>query len=434
MTLAESLRLIAVSEHPFLPARENGEFSREELFERHRQSFQTLLEQQHSVSGLFPAAVPPHSDERAHMHHAWTRDGAIVADALQNPYSKHVGAIDPSQEELVAQGLTAAEIWLHGQHAIFARDTQRFGQPIGVVQDLAGKRFRRLTRSAPSIHTLTDGGEYPWPEPHQPDSFGFHLITLARALSRGMKLSKEEQTDLENEVNFLIRLDVTNAEQTSMWEWGKVYDPPPLSSVALVTNGLGLILPFMPEGKQKHIKEAVHKGKYFVRKKYPFEHTCPDGHQGQTDLATLVAMGHGAMNYVNPEVYFAASNSELRMDPGAGAKRYIGDHYYRETEYPYREAQWILDPLYRAKLAMDMGIAEANRGNYRMAKIFQIIGQQIFREATDVFDTCGYKPELLYYSGGNLIPNINHLLWNEAMTISVTSESLYLDDLLARTN
>ncbi len=431
MALAELLRPTAVSEHPHLPAREKVEFPREELLRRHKQSFELLLSQQHPESGLLPAAVMPNGNKEAHMDHAWTRDGAIVADALQNPYSQHVVVIDPGQKELVAQGLIATDKWLHGQHAIFGKEADRFKQKIEVVQDLAGKRFRRLTKSAPSIHTLVDGSECLWPEQNQPDSFGFHLITLAGALNRGMELSVKEQIAVKKEVNLLLQRDSTHEQITSMWEWGKVYDPPPLSSVASETRGLSLIRPFMPVGIQKKIRRLVQKNERFIKTKYPFEYTCPDRHYGQTDIATLIAMGHGTINYVDPEVYFTASNPELRMDSGAGAIRYKGDHYYCENEFPNREAHWMLDPLYRAKIAMDMGIAEANKGNYQRAKTFLTTGLQIFQEATDVFDVCGYAVELLYYSGGRLIPNTNHLLWNEAMIVNVSSEALYLDSLLA---
>ncbi len=436
MVLAELPRpAVVFSERSFF-VENREEFSQEELLARHRRSLETILAEQNPVTGLFPAAVFPHVDLKARMHDAWVRDNAVLADALGNPYSQSIAGINQNQKELINSGKKAAEKWLHSQTAFFAEDVNLFKQRIAVLRDDAGKRFRCLTSAAPPIHSQTDGQEYEWPEPNQPDSFGFYLIALAGALEQGMKLSMDEQITVGNMVSFLSRADLCHLQQTSMWEWGKVYDPPPISSIALVTHGLHLISPFMIDSTWKQIKETVHKGQRFVREKYPYEYTCPEGHYGKTDLATLVAMGHGAMDYVDPQIYFTASDTERRIGDDPGGIRYIGDHYYRGSEsldIKVKEARWLLDELYRANIGIDIGIDQAKRGNLTDAKIFQAMGHQFLRRATNIFDKYGYAVELLYYNDeGKLVPNINHLLWNEAMIVNVTAKSLYLSDLADR--
>ncbi|OGH24132.1 MAG: hypothetical protein A3B47_04665 [Candidatus Levybacteria bacterium RIFCSPLOWO2_01_FULL_39_24] len=388
-------------------------------------SVPTILQAQNPVTGLFPASTKERNVHPYHRH--WVRDGSITAGAFWDPYFLK---IFPPESKIGGKAIESAASFMKEMLDLANREPWKsaFEQESEEAKDKEGHLlgYRVLTREAPPIHFETDGRQAFWDRQNQPDCWGELLISLGSGLKQNLiSLDTSRQDAVESIVGYLSRIKVTELEQSSMWEGCPVYSPAPLSSVAIVAKGLEQISSFVSAVSKKSIKRAVFNARKFAEDNYPKEHTIPFGHHSETDLATLVALGLGALDGFSLSPYFIKSNSQLGNGQWPGKKRFIGDTYYGVEG---KEAIWTMGALFEAKILLEKAINLSNNGDRDTGKKFQAKGLVCLKKVIDLQNQHGYLPELLDQRGGGLTPNNNHILWNEALLVQVCARAIIAEN------
>lgn len=412
-------------DHPFLLKVANGAekaLEREGLQEQINNSVSILLKEQHSESHLFPAATKERSVEKDHYNDTWVRDHAMVTIALLDSALAEVG--DPS---LVNKGRRAAMDGVEGSLALFAQEPWKsaFEQKVKDEVDQNGIAYTTLTKDPPPIHLKTDGSSCGWPTQNQPDSWGTFLILIGGLQENGYALSPQQEATIEKIVDYIVGLDITKFKLTAMWEWGEAYFPPPISTVSIVAHGLSK-MKNLPERLIGPVQKTIKSCREAVKNHYPIEYTTPD-HKGQADLATLVAMGLGAINLPSSS-FLDLARRELGNGEDPGKIRYIGDHYYTEGK---KEAIWPMGSLLES-IVLYREVVGLIRDNLSEETIFNL-KEKADNELCKIVklrELLGYIPELLQQKNGSLFPNENELLWNEALMAQACCLSIVTSDAL----
>jgi hypothetical protein len=376
-------------------------------------SASTILNEQNPLTGLFPAATSAHQVKADDYHHSWVRDNSLVATALIDSSSLKIFHRDSEIGEKAAK---SAVNFIHGMLNLSAEEPWKsaFKQESKPAVDQEGRLYRVLTRDAPPIHFETNGKPISWIRQNQPDNWGEFLISLGTGIEQKLlSLNEKQKGTTEEIVEYLLRIKVKELEQSSMWEGCDVHGPPPLSSVAIVAKGLEKIRPFVSDRLKEPIRRAASGSRKFIEENYPRDYTVPWGHNSETDVATLVAHDLGALDGLPLSQYFLKSNGELGDGQYPGKKRYKGDDYYKADA----EAIWPLGTLLESKIYLERAISSFRNRDYNIGRKFQSKGLACLKKVIELKDKFGYIPELLMQRGGELVPNNNHLLWNEALVI-----------------
>lgn len=375
----------------------------------------TILQEQHPITGLFPAATSARHVRVDGYHRSWARDGANDTESLAQLVRLKIFPTNSEEEKKV---IKSAVSFMKGMLSLSMQEPWRsaFEQESKEVKDQRGRViYRELTKEAPPIHFEPDGRPVFWWRQNQPDSWGAYLISLGSGLKQGfLSLNPKEQEGVEAITSFLLRNEIKNLRQSSMWEGCEVHSPAPLSSVAIVTKGLEEIQPFVSGRFKEQIEKTVASSKRFVRNNYPREYTIPDGHLSETDLATLVAHDLGALEGLPLSRYFRKSDKELGNGQYPGKKRFIGDIYYGVKG---KEAIWPLGALLEAKILLEKSVNSFNLKDNEMGRKLQSKGLAKLKKVVELQEKYGYLPELLEQRGEDLVPNGNDLLWNHAQLI-----------------
>lgn len=382
-------------------------------------SVSTILQEQHPVTGLFPAATRERHVDKDHYLHAWVRDSSMIAAAFFDPFFLEVS---PPNSEIGKKAVGSGIGFIEGMLSVSASEPWReaFAQNVDTKTDEYGRKYTALTRGAPPIHLETDGKQCSWPTQNQPDSWGEFLISLGLGLNQGLfTADAKQQGTIEAIVKYLLRIKVKDLEQFSMWEWGQVRHPAPISSVAIVAKGFDTIMQHSPQEMRGHLGAEADSFRKSIGETYPTDYTVTYDHKSKTDLATFIAHGLGAMEGFSLDKFLEQADSELGNGQYPGKKRYVGDHYYRVDG----EAIWPIGALLEAKIFLEQSVDSFKNGNYDEGKKFQQRGLICLKKVTDLQDRYGYIPELLMQRGGELVPNDNHLLWNEALLIQACARA-----------
>ncbi|MBF8250297.1 MAG: hypothetical protein HW400_898 [Candidatus Levybacteria bacterium] len=385
-------------------------------------SASTIIDHQHPITGFFPAATRARHVAADGYHRSWARDGALTTIGEAELVRLK---IFPAGSETEKKVIKSAVGFMEGILDLSMQEPWRsaFEQESNEVKDQEGHViYRELTKEAPPIHFEPDGRPVFWWRQNQPDSWGAYLISLGSGLKQGfLALNPKQQESAEVITNFLLRNEIKNLKQSSMWEGCEVYSPAPLSSVAIVAKGLGEIQPFVSARLKGKIDNTILSSKRFIRNNYPKEYTVPDGHLGETDLATLVAHDLGALEGFSLSQYFRKSDRELGNGKDPGNKRFMGDIYYGVVG---KEAIWPLGALLEAKILLEKAINSFKSEDNEMGKRLQSKGVSRLKKVIDLQEKYGYLPELLEQRGGELTPNGNDLLWNHAQLIKACAFAL----------
>jgi hypothetical protein len=380
-------------------------------------SIEIILREQHSVTGLFPAATKKCHVGKNHYAHAWVRDSSMIAATFFDPFLLSIQDSN-SRKSIIASGTS----FVYGMLDISASEPWReaFAQGIDTKKDGYGRQYTTLTKEAPPIHLRMDGNQCAWPTQNQPDSWGEFLISLGLGLKQGLFIVDVKQKNtIESIAKYLLKIRVRDLEQSSMWEWGQVRHPAPISSVAIVAKGFDMIMPHSSSELKESLGQEIGNSKQFIETRYPADYTVSCDHRSRTDLATFVAHGLGALEEFSLERLLEEADMELGNGQHPGKKRYIGDHYYRGDE----EAIWPMGTLIEAKIFLERSIKSFKNGNYNEGKKLQLRGVTCLKIITGLQSQYGYLPELFEQRDGKLIPNGNHLLWNEALLIQVCARA-----------
>lgn len=383
-------------------------------------SVSTILKEQHPITGLFPAATNARNIKADNYHRSWIRDSSSVANAFFDPIFQK---LFPPDSELGEKAVKSAVSFIHGVLNFSAEEPWKsaFKQESISTKDQDGRLYRVLAREAPPIHFETDGRQVFWLRQNQPDNWGEFLISLGLGLKQKLLSLDTKQQDVAKAiVEYLVKIKVKDLEQSSMWEGCDVHGPAPLSSIAIVAKGLEQISPFVSTDFKEPIRRTVSNARKFIEDNYPKDYTVPFGHHSETDLATLVAHGLGALDGFFLSRYFIKANEELGNGQYPGKKRYKGDYYYMADG----EAIWPMGALLEAKIFLEKAIISFKNGDYDTGGKFQSKGLTCLKKVADLQNQHGYIPELLEQRGGKLIPNGNHLLWNEAVFIQACAAAI----------
>lgn len=391
------------------------ELGKEQLQNQMQKSLNYILNEQHPVSHLFPAATSARQDKENHYQDAWVRDLSMIGLALFDPL---ILELYPKEEELGKRIRSSGPRLIEGMLNLFGREpwNSAFEQDIKESKDQWGRTYTHLVKEAPPIHSKVDGKDCVWPTQNQPDCWGEFLIATASGIKEGIvKLGKDKKKTLDKIASYLIRAQLDRFKQYSMWEWGEVYQPAPLSTVALCAMGLEEISPHLLDGVKEPAKLEAKKLQAVAANLYPNEYTVPSGHESKTDLATLVAFSVGALNGHSFIDYADIADKELGNGEYPGKKRYKGDHYHRTDQ----EAIWFMGSLMEAKVCLELRDLKEEVG-------LREKGLNSLRRAKAVYDHYGYSPELFRIQDGVLVPSKNHLLWSEALMAQASSRALVL--------
>lgn len=398
------------------------DINREYLQKQIGDSINTLLNEQHPKSHIFPAATQKRFVPEGHYNHSWLRDNAMIIYALLDHVWAEVG--DPT---LVKEGREAAVDGIKGNLALFTQEpwNSAFEQKIEQTKDAYGRDCTKLTQPAPPIHFTINGENCAWPTQNQPDSWGSFLIAVGQAVNQGvLELTDKEKGVVADISGFLGRARVDSLQQHSMWEWGVVYMPCPTSTLALCAKGLELAIPIV-QGSQKEVnRRTAGRLREAAQNQYPVEYTVTEGHQSKSDMATLVAAHAGALDGLFLSGYFNIAHRELGNGQDPGKRRYLGDHYYRTDQ---GEAIWPMGALLEANFFLEKAITLRNHDpSSKTAEQFRQLGLKSLQNVQGIIDKWGYCPELLQNTKEGLIPNNNHLLWNEALMLQASTRALVL--------
>lgn len=379
-------------------------------------SLNIVVGQQHPSSGLFPAATLDNRDTDNHYQDSWVRDQAFVALALSDPLLLKTYSEGTETGKRIR---TASSRLVLGMFDLFGKEpwVNSFDQEVGEGPDPFGRKHRYLTQAAPPIHFKVDGSACAWPTQNQPDSWGEFLKATAQTVDQGLvTLDKKRLGVLDKIANYIVRLDLNNGfKHSSMWEWGEVYLPASLSTLALCATGLEEIGPYLSDKTKESALVEAEKLRTAIANLYPYESTVPNDHKSRTDMATLVAFSAGALDGHSFPDYSNVADQELGNGEHPGKKRYIGDNYQASDQ----EAIWPMGAIMEAKVLLELA---KSRGEVGLREK----GLSNLRKARLVSDKFGYSPELLRVENGVLVPSKNHLLWNEALMAQACSRALVL--------
>lgn len=376
-------------------------------------SVSTILREQHPVTGLFPAATRERHVREHHYDDAWVRDSSAVAIALLNLDSEDLAIDAKVRETAVKAGVN----FINGMLSLCASEPWRnaFDQESIPAVDGSGRIHRKLAKEAPPIHFKTDGNQCAWPSQNQPDSWGELLISIGLSLKKGLITFDQKQREtIDSITKYLLNIKVPDLEQFAMWEWAQ--GAASLSSVAIVAKGLEMIMPYSSSDISGRINKEVDRSRKLIEATYPVDYTVCYGHGSRTDLATFVAHGFGALEGFSFDKLLEEAEMELGNGQFPGKKRFIGDHYYRVDG---EEAIWPLGGLLEAKILLERSADSFKSGDFDRGVKSRAKGLACLDKIIDLQKKHGYVPELLEQRNGKLVPNNNHLLWNEALLIQV---------------
>lgn len=391
------------------------ELGKDHLQMQMQKSLNYILNEQHLTSHLFPAATAARQDQENHYQDAWVRDLSMIGMALFDPLIlKHYSQGERTGDRIRSSGARL----INGMLSLFGQEPWESGFEQEIVEDKDqwGRTYTHLVREAPPTHSKVDGKDCSWPTQNQPDSWGEFLIAAASGIKHGVvKLDDEQKKTLGKIADYLVRTQVDKFKQFSMWEWGEVYQPAPLSTVSLCAMGLEEISPHLSEKTREAVRSEAKKLQIVVANLYPNEYTVPNGHESKTDMATLVAHSVGALSRHSFTEYSDIADQELGNGEHPGKKRYRGDDYHKKDQ----EAIWPMGTIMEAKVCLELGKSQESPE-------LREKGLSGLRKAKMVYDRYGYIPELLRVEDGVFVPSKNHLLWNEALMTQACSRALIL--------
>jgi len=403
-------------------------------------SVSTILGLQDPDTGLTSAATEQRRDESRHMGHWWMRDQAIKVLALSNGARE---LTDPqSRERTAINGFVQKSV--DGMFELLSTGPWQEGFHLPVVENPhTGIRELQDSKKAPPIHARTNGEldppdreEEAWIAQNQPDAWGFLFQAVAQSAKNEVaKLSSHQHELLEEAVSYIARIQPVNLRQTSMWEWTEP-GLPPTSSVAVVGKGLFDILPFINDpALRQNVTSLIESSRGFVLHHYPKDYTAEVEHETPVDLATLVAMGHDALDGMSYSTYFRAARQDLARENMPGMIRYKGDQYHLNRDEENGEAVWFMGLPYRANVLFKSAEKALRVGKQGFAKRLYAKGVQDMNHALAIIDEHGYPPELFEVKNGEyVVPQdgtSSHIGWNDAILISAGARALHLQQQLA---
>lgn len=411
-----------------LQAQEYTPIARERIHGHIAGSLATIISLQNPDTGLTQAATPEHNSLVDHMDHFWLRDHAVGVLALSN------GARDlfpaGSQERDVVDNFTRHSI--DGLFEIWKKDEWQDGFGQQVLKENGHTRLKEPMK-APPIHSLTSGEVDFWWTQNQPDAWGFAFTAIRRAVDNGVvQMDGEKQRTLEEAVRYLDRLEPEHAQQTSMWEWGQP-GMPPLSSVAIVKQGFESVVGLIDDPKlKKRVQRRIHNAQQFITEHFPTDYTTENGHEGKADLATLVALGHGALDRESFFRYMNGAAQEIIPEGAPGIKRFKGDHYHVTDE---GEPVWFMGLPYMAVIHLKRAEQAAQLGSMVSAKKFGVRGMRYLDRAYEIVEDNGWPPELFERNNGKwVIPSdgtASHIGWNDAALVQAGAQALRVKSLIS---
>lgn len=396
-------------------------------------SIHTILNNQNPISKLFPASTKENGNDPGHYDHAWLRDNSMIGWSLINETVMSANLTRKKGEQEIALRNAGASLARGMLNLFEGREWQNgFNQEIEDATDEDGQKYRRLTQPAPPIHFKIDGSSCPWPTQNQPDSWGELLIFVATAAKNGIDFSPQEKKTLKGIARYLVRCG-DNLKQSSMWEWGEVHSPSPISSDSLCAKGLGMIVPLLREDEELTtlIERYVRRTQQKIGSRYPVEYSIPEGHVGQADLATLVAFSLGSFEGQSLSRYFLIAKGELGAGEFPGQKRYINDHYERRRD---GEAIWPMGSLLEAICFFNKAEEVLNRGSRKLSEEYRKRGDSCLDKMLMLSERFGFIPELLRRENGSFVSNENHLLWNDAFMMLACAKSIELSKIHGNMN
>lgn len=394
------------------------DLGRERLQSQMKKSLNCILDEQHPVSHLFPAATVARYDKEHRYDETWIRDLYVNGMTL---FNEKILEIYPKGEEMGDRIRSSGESLIKGQLKLFSKEpwVRGFEQEIVEDKDQWGRAYTRLTEEAPPIHFKVDGECCSWPTQNQPEAYGGFLSATAKGIKQGIvRLDEEEKKTLGRIAGYLTKAQLDRFKHTAMWEMGEVYQPGSLSTLAICAMGLEEISPYLADNLKEKTKLEAERLRKEVSGLFPNDYTVPDGHKSKTDLATLVAFSVGALKNHSIVDYFKIADVELGNGDHLGKRRWIGDIYGLSVP-GQEEATWLMGSIMEAKVCLeskeqDEGVKLKERGLNSLRKVMMV---------HDVYD---YSPELFMVQGGVIVPSVNHLLWNEAETALTCAVALDL--------
>lgn len=403
--------------------------SPEERIERYRRTGQevtrVILDHQHPVTGLYPAATRDRFDGPHHYDHSWTRDTALVALGILNATQYSEDPATQAVRQAVGDGL-GKNLDLYSTEPWASAFTQAIGHD-------EARNITYLTQSAPPIHMQGDGSHCEWYAQNQPDSWGEVLLATGAALKLGaFELTEKRMETIKNITTYLNNIHAETFKGSTMWEAGEVYSPASVSNAIMIRAGLRKISPFLQDeqGLAQRTARSVGRIDAFVQAEYPRDYTVPSEHYSKTDLATLVAM----VADENPPIpsisrYFLSANKELFDGQYPGKKRWVGDRYFNSQEYSTNaigtEAVWPMGHLLESILYLRRANTWQNKGRSALAEQYAAKGLAKLDKVLNDADKYGYYPELFVPPAYPINPaehtvvdfkaNGNDLLWNRAL-------------------
>ena len=423
------------------------ELSRARLLSQIDTSLIAILNLQDSETGLTAAAPEGRRDLGARMDRWWLRDHAIKVLALTNGAYEYFGE-DSAQREVTNMFVQRS---IDGMFDLFSKDAWQEGFGMEITTD-EHKGVRKLVNSkkAPPIHAQTNGeldlenvgeeSEGPWGAPHQPDSWGFLFQAVAQSVRVGAVTLNDRQKELlEQAVGYIVRIRPDdNFRQTSMWENGET-DLPPLSSVASVGKGLSDIRSLLESSDLvKKVDRRIEGCRRFVMAQYPRDFTDENNHSGPTDLATLVAMGHDALDGTSFARFLINAKGELMGPNMPGMVRHRGDPYHQNKEVEDGEAAWYMGMPYMSTVLFKSAEKALRGGQTVTARKYYDKGAGYLKKAFDISDEHGYPPELFeFHNGEYIVPQdgtSSHIGWNDAVLIMASVRALKLQEQFSLAN
>lgn len=400
-----------------------------ELLRVCERSLETIINEQNPQTGLFPAATRVHHLRERHYGDSWVRDGAINILALLDPF---ILKLYPAGTTIGDATRAAGKLAANGMLTLFNTEPWYSGFRQGVEDaiDEYGRSYTRLVGEPPPVHMKVDGSVCAWPTQNQPDSWGEFLIAEERAIRAGALSLDETQQKTTNAIaGHIVGIDTPNHEQVSMWEWVEVHHPAPTSSIAIDAEGLQKISPFVTNlFLKEYLRRSVRRYREVANAAYPVEYTTLD-HRGKTDLATYVAHSVDAFEGQSLSRYLLAAIPELGDGQYPGKRRYLGDHY----DNVEGEAIWPIGTLIESKIFLERAILSLEKGAGKTAGLFAEKGLGALQRVLDMIQRVGYNVELLKWVKGELVPNGNHLLWNEALLAQAISRAVVYSRMLNAT-
>src|SRR5258708_7845671 len=240
-------------------------FDADQLLEKGQWETDFLLDHQDPLTGNFPAAARHKRSIAGEYEASWTRDNANIGGALVSNETLDTFPLSTATGQRIAVSTRFALQQSLKRYTEEPYLSTFQGKEVSIT-DTSGNTF--VIKHAP-IHYDTSGIYRRWELGDQPDSFGKELSYLAQALNRGVitNLSEKEYEGMLNVGRYLIDNKIhTKTSFVPMWEqkqWvsgekqNGAVRPPPISSIALVSQGLSDIAPRFSKEEQEKIRKIV---------------------------------------------------------------------------------------------------------------------------------------------------------------------------------